>query len=57
MIGDDTMMELIAEQLDIDLDKLKASMPKPEDDPVIAAQQKILTTPTEETPTEGEMSA
>ena len=57
VIGDDTMMELIAEQLDIDLDKLKASMPKPEDDPVIAAQNKILTVPTEETPTEGEMSA
>lgn len=58
VIGDDTMMELIAEQLDIDLDKLKAGMPKPEDDPVFKAAQTVQTIIPEDTEApDGDMSA
>ena len=58
VIGDDMTLQLIAEQLDIDLDKLKDSRPKPEDDPLFvtrAAVQNIV--PEEPNPSEGDMSA
>lgn len=57
-IGDDMMLQLIAEQLDIDLDDLKASRPKPEDDPTYSARmtaQNIV--PEDDVPPGGDMSA
>lgn len=58
VIGDDTMMELIAEQLDMDVDKLKKGMPKPEDDPVFKAAQTVKTIIPEDTETpDGDMIA
>lgn len=57
-IGDDMTLQLIAEQLDIDLDDLKASRPKPEDDPTLAARAALQNiVPEENTPPEGDMSA
>lgn len=43
VIGDESMVQLIAEQLDIDLEDLKAKMPRPEDDPTMAAQTVLQT--------------
>ncbi len=58
VIGDDMTLQLIAEQLDIDLDKLKASRPKPEDDPLYVARSAMQNiVPEEPNPPEGDMSA
>lgn len=57
VIGDDMMLQLIAEQLDIDLDELKASRPKSEDEPLFAAKSALQTIIPEDDPPEGDVSA
>lgn len=57
VIGDDMMLQLIAEQLDIDLDELKASRPKPEDEPLFTAKTTLQTIIPEDDPPEGDVSA
>lgn len=57
VIGDDMMLQLIAEQLDIDLDELKANHPKPEDEPLFAAKTALQTIIPEDDPPEGDVSA
>ena len=57
VIGDETMMELIAEQLDIDLDDLNAKRPKPEDEPTVYAQTIASGITAEDEVPEGDMSA
>lgn len=57
VIGDDMMLQLIAEQLDIDLDELKASRPKPEDEPLFAAKTTLQTLIPEDDPPKGDVSA
>lgn len=51
------MLQLIAEQLDIDLDELKANRPKPEDEPLFAAKTALQTIIPEDDPPEGDVSA
>ena len=56
VVGDDTRLRLIAEQLDIDYDELKADAPTPEDDinsPYVA-KQALAQVPPEE-PAEGDL--
>ena len=56
VVGDDTRLRLIAEQLDIDYDELKADAPTPEDDinsPYVA-KQALANVPPEE-PAEGDL--
>lgn len=57
VMGDDMMLQLIAEQLDIDLDELKASRPKPEDEPLFTAKSALQTIIPEDDPPEGDLSA
>lgn len=46
-IGDEILLKKIAEELDIDFDELKASAPKPEDDPLYRAQNTLENAPIE----------
>jgi SPP1 family phage portal protein len=55
VIGDDTRLRLIAEQLDIDYDKLKADAPTEDPNAPYAAMRVLAQTPTEETPAEGDV--
>lgn len=57
VIDDDTRLQLIAEQLDMDYEELKSKAPKPEDDPTMAAQQALQGIVPEQPAIEGDMSA
>ena len=57
VIDDDTRLQLIAEQLDLDYEDLKSKAPKPEDDPTVAAQQALQGIVPEQPAIEGDMSA
>ena len=45
VLGDENMVQLIAEQLDMAPEDLKAKMPRPEDDPLLAAQAALVRMP------------
>lgn len=46
-IGDEVLLKKIAEEIDVDYDELKASAPKPEDDPLYKAQKNLENAPVE----------
>ena len=49
VIDDETKMQLICEQLDIDYNDIKDKLPKPEEDPTVAAQNALQNITPEET--------
>jgi hypothetical protein len=57
VIDDDTRLQLIAEQLDLDYEDLKSKAPKPEDDPTMAAQVAIKGVVPEQPTNEGDLIA
>jgi len=57
VIDDETRLQLIAEQLDLDYNDLKDKAPKPEDDPTVAAQQALQGIVPEQPVIEGDVSA
>ena len=46
-IGDEVLLQKIAEEIGVDYDELKASAPKPEDDPLYKAQKALENAPVE----------